>query len=69
MDAHGQRWNLRKFASVSIQKVARPSGINLQVAAETGEFSQVPSLSMVHLTPLISLLLIYMLGQVSLGNK
>ena len=35
MDAHGQRWNLRKFASVSIQKVARPSGINMQVAAET----------------------------------
>ena len=46
MDAHGQRWNLRKFACFSIQKVAHPSGINLQLAAETGEFSQVPSLSM-----------------------
>ena len=44
--SHGQRWNLRKFASFSIQKVAHPSGINLQLAAETGEFSQVPSLSM-----------------------
>ena len=28
------------------KKVAHPSGINLQLAAETGEFSQVPSLSM-----------------------
>ena len=46
MDAHGQRWNLRNFASFSIQQVANPSGINLQLAAETGEFSQVPSLSM-----------------------
>ena len=46
MDAHGQRWNLRKFASFSIKKVAHPSGINLQLVAETGEFSQVPSLSM-----------------------
>ena len=46
MDAQGERWNMRKFASLSIQKVAHPSGINLQLAAETGEFSQVPSLSM-----------------------
>ncbi len=45
MDAHGQRWNLRKL---SIQKVADPSAINLQLAAETCEFSQVPSLSMGH---------------------
>ena len=45
MDAHGQRWNLRKFASFSIQKVAHPSGINLQLAAETCTFSQVQSLS------------------------
>ena len=46
MDAHGQRWNLQKFASFSIQKVPHPSSINLQRAAETCEFSQVPSLSM-----------------------
>ncbi len=43
MDSDGT-W--RKFGSFSIQKVAHPSGINLQLAAETGEFSQVPSLSM-----------------------
>ena len=30
----------------SIQKVARPSGTNLQLAAETCELAQVPSLSM-----------------------
>ena len=35
-----------KFASFSIKNLAHPSGINLQLAAETGEFSQVPSLSM-----------------------
>ena len=35
-----------KFASFSIQKVAHPSGIHLQLAAETCEFAQVPSLSM-----------------------
>ena len=39
---HGQRW---KFTSFSIQKVARPSGTNLQLAAEMSEFAQVPSLS------------------------
>ena len=44
--SHGHRWNLRKIASFSIQKLAHPSGINLKLAAETGEFSQVPSLSM-----------------------
>ena len=32
--------------SFSIQKVARPSGTNLQLAAETCELAQVPSLSM-----------------------
>ena len=45
MDTHGQRW---KLASFIIQKVAHPSGINLQLAAETCKFSQVPSLSMGH---------------------
>ena len=35
--------------SFSIQKVAHPSGLNLQLAAETCEFLQVPSLSMVSL--------------------
>ena len=34
------------FSSFSIQKVPHPSGITLQLAAETCEFSQVPSLSM-----------------------
>ena len=33
--------------SFRIQKVARPCGTNLQLAAETCEFAQVPSLSMV----------------------
>ena len=33
--SHGQRRNLQKFKSFSIQKVAHPSGINLQLAAET----------------------------------
>ena len=50
---------LAKIRKFHIQKVAHPSGINLQLAAETGEFSQVPSLSMgVHgtLSTLISLL-------------
>ena len=42
---HGRPWNLRKFSSFSIQKVAHPSGINLQLAVETWEFSEVPSLS------------------------
>ena len=28
------RWNLRKFASFSIQKVAHPSGIKLQLSAK-----------------------------------
>ena len=32
--------------SVSIQKVAHPSGTTVQLAAETCGFSQVPSLSM-----------------------
>ena len=41
---HGRPWNLRKFASLSIQKVAHPIGINLQLAVETCEFSDVPSL-------------------------
>ena len=35
-----------KFTSFSIQKVARPSGTNLQLAAETCEFVHVPSVSM-----------------------
>ena len=35
-----------KFTSFSIQKVAQTSGTNLQLAAETCEFAQVPSLSM-----------------------
>ena len=36
------------FTSFSIQKVAHPSGINLQLGAETCKFSQVPSLFMGH---------------------
>ena len=36
--AHGQTWNFCRF---QLQKLAHPSGINLQLAAETGEFSQV----------------------------
>ena len=44
-------WTLRKFTSFGIQNAAHPSGINLQLASETCEFSQVPSLSMgVHWT-------------------
>ena len=43
---HGQRWNLRKFTSFSIQKVTHHSVTTVQLAAETCEFSQVPSLSM-----------------------
>ena len=35
-----------KIQSFSIQKMAHPSGINLQLAVETCEFPQVPSLSM-----------------------
>ena len=35
-----------KFISFSIQKVAHPSGTHLQLAAETCELAQVPSLSM-----------------------
>ena len=35
--SHGQRWNLRKFASFIIQKVAHPSSINLQLSSATGE--------------------------------
>ena len=42
MDSDG---TCAKFTSFSIQKVARPSGTNLQLAAETCEFAQVPSLS------------------------
>ena len=42
MDSDGTCENSR----FSIKKVAHPGGINLQLAAETGEFSQVPSLSM-----------------------
>ena len=34
------------LTSFSIQKVAHPRGINLQLAAETCEYLQVPSLSM-----------------------
>ena len=43
MDNDGTCENSHVSAS---QKVAHPSGINLQLAAETGEFSQVQSLSM-----------------------
>ena len=45
----GRPWTAMKLAkmrSVSIQKVVHPSGINLQLAAETCEFSQVRPLSM-----------------------
>ena len=67
---HGCPWNLRKFASFSIQKVAHPSGINLQLAVETCEFSEVPSLG-VHgtLMYLNLILIINMLGQVSLDDN
>ena len=47
--SHGRPWtamNLRKLGSFSIQKVHHPSGTTVQLAAETCEFSQVPSLSM-----------------------
>ena len=48
--SHGRPWTAMELAKIhtsfSIQKLAHPSGINLQMAAETGELSQVPSLSM-----------------------
>ena len=43
----GQSERLSKDRKVAnVQKVARPSSINLQLTAQTGGFSQVPSLSM-----------------------
>ena len=46
MDAHGQRWNLRKFASFSCQLQVNAARVSHFLDAETCEFSQVPSLSM-----------------------
>ena len=46
MDAHGQRWNLRKFASFSCQLQVNAARVSQFLDAETCEFSQVPSLSM-----------------------
>ena len=46
--SHGRPWTAMELAKIrkfQHQKVAHPS---LQLAAETGEFSQVPSLSMGH---------------------
>ena len=35
-------WTVMEIHRFSIQKAARPSGTNLQLAAETWEFAQVP---------------------------
>ena len=43
MDAHGQRWNLRKFASFSCQLQVNAARVRHFLDAETCEFSQVPS--------------------------
>ena len=48
MDAHGQRWNLRKFAGFSWQLQINAARVSHVLDAETCEFSQVPSLSMGH---------------------
>ncbi len=48
--SHGRPWTAMELAKIhtsfSIQKLAHPSGINLQLAAKTCEFLEVPSLSM-----------------------
>ena len=47
--SHGHPWTTGEIAKIrkfQHPKVAHSSGINLQLAIETGEFSQVPSLSM-----------------------
>ena len=61
--SHGQRWNLRKFASFSCQLQVNAARVSHFLDAETCEFSQVPWAS------LISILLIDIVGQVSLDDK
>ena len=45
MDAHGLRWNLRKCTSFSSQLQISAARVSHFLDAETGEFSEVPSLS------------------------
>ena len=60
---HGQWW---KFTRFTIQTVARPSGTNLQLAAETWEFAQVPWLIWIDIVGQGSL---YTMGKLSANNQ
>ena len=46
MDTHGQRWNLRKFASFSCQLQVNAARVSNFLDAENCEFLQFPPLSM-----------------------